>query len=62
MVMSPAGLGPKNDSAGMSQYSCTDKSQTHRLIRNGAPREENCKGVKMFSIEVKEKLVVGPGL
>jgi hypothetical protein len=38
----------------------TDKLQTRPLVREGASQEENCKCLKVFSMKVKENLVVGP--
>jgi hypothetical protein len=38
-----------------------DKLQTHPLIGNGAPQEVNCKCLKIFIIEVKEKWVSDGG-
>jgi hypothetical protein len=38
---------------------CTDKLQTHPFVREGDPQEENRKCLKIFSREVKEKLVTG---
>jgi hypothetical protein len=35
------------------------KSQTRHLVRQGAPQEENRKYLKVFSMEVKEQLVIG---
>jgi hypothetical protein len=39
---------------------CTDKLQTRPLVRDGAQQEENCKCLKIFSMEVKKKLSLVP--
>jgi hypothetical protein len=38
-----------------------DKLQTRPLVREGATEEVNRKHFKIFSMEVKEKLVAGSG-
>jgi hypothetical protein len=36
---------------------CTDKLNTRPLVREGAPKKKSSKCLKIFPMEVKEKLV-----